>query len=68
MLTGEGKWGTDESVFNSILVTRSYQHLRKVFAEYEQLVGHDIEKTIKSEFSGDVCKAFVALGIPTIYS
>lgn len=45
-----------------ILVTRSYQHLRRVFVEYEQLSGRDIEAAIKSEFSGDICKALIALG------
>lgn len=63
-ISGEGCWGTDESVFQSILVTRSYLHLRRVFVDYEQKVGHDIEKTIEKEFCGDLRKALLTLGIP----
>jgi annexin A7/11 len=55
------KWGTDESEFNRILVSKSYQHLRRVFLEYEKLASKDIEESIKSEFSGDICMGFLSL-------
>lgn len=51
---GEGKWGTDESRFNVILVSRSYPQLRATFEEYKKISKKDMEEVLKSEFSGNV--------------
>ncbi|ORX50716.1 Annexin [Piromyces finnis] len=58
---GEGRLGTDESTFISILCGRPEAHLRQVFAQYQQKYSHSMEKVIKSEFSGDIKKALINL-------
>ncbi|XP_077589014.1 annexin A6 isoform X1 [Stigmatopora nigra] len=47
--------------FMSILCTRSFPHLRKVFQEFVRFSNKDIEQIIKKEMSGDVKNAFYAL-------
>lgn len=58
---GEGKWGTDEEMFISILATRSVSHLRKVFDVYMTISGYQIEESIESETGGNFEKLLLAV-------
>ncbi|XP_043938952.1 annexin A4 [Protopterus annectens] len=58
---GEKKLGTDETQFISILCTRNKNHLLKVFEEYKKIAKKDIEDSIKSEMSGDLEDALLAV-------
>ncbi|XP_056372884.1 annexin A6 isoform X1 [Hyla sarda] len=59
--SGSGDSTSLETRFMTILCTRSYPHLRRVFQEFIKQTNHDIEHTIKKEISGDVKDAFVAI-------
>ncbi|KAJ8318113.1 hypothetical protein KUTeg_003204 [Tegillarca granosa] len=58
---GEGRLGTDESVFLKILALRHQFQLRQTFISYVEISGRDIENTIKREMSGDEKHGFLAL-------
>ncbi|XP_050502078.1 annexin B9-like isoform X1 [Diabrotica virgifera virgifera] len=58
---GELRLGTDESTFNMVLCQRNYAQLQLVFQEYQKITGHDIEKAVKNEFSGDSEDALLAI-------
>ncbi|XP_066523262.1 annexin A6 isoform X2 [Hoplias malabaricus] len=54
---------SDEMIdkFMSILCTRSFPHLRRVFQEFVRCSNKDIEQIIKKEMSGDVKNAMFAI-------
>ncbi|CAF0882774.1 unnamed protein product [Brachionus calyciflorus] len=58
---GEGKLGTDETEFVRILASRSFAQLKATFEEYKKISGKDIEVSIKSETSGDLEDALIAI-------
>jgi annexin A7/11 len=58
---GVQQFGTDESVFNVVLCSRSITQLRVTFDEYKKIAGCDIVDSIKSETSGKLQEGFLAL-------
>ncbi|KAM3867374.1 annexin A5a [Diretmus argenteus] len=58
---GEGKFGTDEDKFITILGNRSTEHLRKVFDAYKKVAGSDIEDSIKGETTGNLENLLLAV-------
>jgi len=56
---GEGRLGTNESVFIEIFANRSWKHLRQVSEHYGKNHKHSLETAIKNEFSGDLEKALI---------
>ncbi|XP_075416653.1 annexin A1 [Tenrec ecaudatus] len=58
---GEKRKGTDVNVFNTILTTRSYNHLRRVFQKYTKYSQHDMNKVLDLEMKGDIEKCFTAI-------
>ena len=59
---GVGKFGTDEREFVRILCSRSFPQLAAICDEYAKLK-EDVEKSIKSELSGDLEQACLAISI-----
>lgn len=53
----------DTNIFNDIFVRRNELQLKQIFHEYEKISGHSIDKTIQKEFSGDMKKALICIGM-----
>lgn len=58
---GELQIGTDESTFNMVLCSRSFNQLRVVNEEYRNITGHGLDKAIEKEFSGPVKDGLLAI-------
>uniref|UniRef100_A0A0L8GXJ7 Annexin n=2 Tax=Octopus bimaculoides TaxID=37653 RepID=A0A0L8GXJ7_OCTBM len=70
---GEGKLGTDEEAFNAVLAGRSFPHLFQVMKFCREKIGHDFEHAIRSETSGNLRDAYLAIaamarGTPTLFA
>ena len=59
---GAKRLGTDESKFNQILCSQSFEQLQLTFDEYHKLTGKSLEQAIASEMSGDVESGMKAIG------
>ncbi|XP_064032616.1 annexin A1 [Pogoniulus pusillus] len=58
---GEKRKGTDINVFVTLLTTRSYPHLRRVFQKYKKYSKHDMNKVLDLELKGDIENCLTAL-------
>ncbi len=58
---GEGRWGTDEGIFNQIFSKRSRAHIICINQCYPSLSGKSLEKVVEKEFMGDTQKLFLTL-------
>ncbi|XP_068684036.1 uncharacterized protein [Montipora foliosa] len=58
---GIKKWGTDEETFIEIFTTRSFAQLRAMLPEYKEWAKCEMEDTINSEMSGDLCEGLQIL-------
>ncbi|KAG8189165.1 hypothetical protein JTE90_018457 [Oedothorax gibbosus] len=58
---GEAQWETDEAAFNTLFAFESYEHLRFVFQEYEDITGRTLAEAIETETSGILKKALLTI-------
>lgn len=58
---GEKMLGTDESKFNQILCSQSFEQLRLVCAEYRNIAHKGLDQSIRSEMSGDLESGMLAV-------
>lgn len=60
-MTGEGKLGTEEEAFTTLLAHNSFYQLKLVFEEYANLSGKSFQQAVESELSGDLKEAILTI-------
>lgn len=58
---GAGRWGTDENAFIDIITGYNRAEIQQICAAYEVKYKSSLEAAIKSEFSGELETALIAL-------
>ncbi|KAK9736477.1 Annexin [Popillia japonica] len=58
---GEGRFGTHESTFGSVLAHENFKQLQLIFEEYKDVSGNTIEQALNHELSGDYLEALLAI-------
>lgn len=58
---GEAQWGTDEAEINAVLSLRSFPHLRRVFAAYQEIADRTLIEAIESECNGTLQEGYLAI-------
>ncbi|KAM4807974.1 annexin A6-like [Rhinophrynus dorsalis] len=58
---GEKRKGTDVGVFTTILTTRSFLQLQKVFQRYSKYSKHEMSKALDLELKGDIENCLTAI-------
>lgn len=61
---GEGKWGTNEKAFITIIATSSRAYCEQLFYAYAKLYGKSLDRAITNEMGGDTGKALALLVTP----
>lgn len=64
---GEGRFGTHESTFGSVLAHENFKQLQLIFEEYKDVSGNTIEQALNHELSGDYLEALLAIGKSYFY-
>lgn len=58
---GTNRFGTDDPVFNELMASRSYDHLKVVFAKYRVEAHEDIGQSIRFEFQGSMQEIYMSI-------
>lgn len=53
----------DDAAYNTLFASESYEHLRFVFQEYEDITGRTLSEAIEAETSGTMKRSLLTIGM-----